>query len=152
MNVPASVLEAKVLVKSRSKSGFPGYASKDQIHEYLQQLNADRPVLEYCLFQPGTFTNYLAYPLQTADHLYISSICLDVVKKQALIVEDGETWRTYTTVQDTAKVVAKALSYPGKWPEIGGIVGGKIQEKDLIKLVEEIRGTFPPIQHGNDII
>jgi nucleoside-diphosphate-sugar epimerase len=126
---------------SRSKSGFPGYASKDQIYEYLQELNADKPVLEYCLFQPGTFTNYLAHPLQTADHLYISCTYLDVVKKQALIIEDGEIWHTYTTVQDTAKVVAKALSYPGKWPETGGIVGGRIKEKDLIKLAEEIKGT-----------
>ncbi|QKX56215.1 uncharacterized protein TRUGW13939_03316 [Talaromyces rugulosus] len=124
----------------RSKSGFPGYASKDQIHEYLQELNAEKTVLEYCLFQPGTFTNYLAYPLQTADHLYISCTYLDVVKKQALIIEDGEIWHTYTTIQDTAKVVAKALSYPGKWPETGGIVGGRIKEKDLIKLAEEIRG------------
>ncbi|KAH8697118.1 hypothetical protein BGW36DRAFT_377972 [Talaromyces proteolyticus] len=124
----------------RSKSGFPGYAPKDEVHEYLQQLNADGPVLEYCLFQPGVFMNYLAHPLQTAKHLYISGTHIDVVKKHVLIVEDGEAWYTYTTIQDTAKVVARALSYPGKWPETGGFYGGRAREKDVVKLVEEIKG------------
>ncbi|CRG85304.1 hypothetical protein PISL3812_02403 [Talaromyces islandicus] len=126
-----------------SKSGFPGYASKDQIHEYLQQINAEKPVLEYCLFQPGTFTNYLAHPLQTADHLYISSTCLDVIKKQALIIEDGETWHTYTTIQDTAKVVAKALSYPGE-----------PFERHVLQIADLEKGEFksswiPPNDHPN---
>ena len=84
--------------------------------------------------------NYVTYPVNTAKYLYITSTNIDVESEQAIIVEDGEELLTLTTVQDTAKVVAKALDYEGKWPEIGGIVGSRIKSKDLIALVEKVKG------------
>jgi len=45
-----------------SKSTFAPYAYKDEIHEHLRELNAEKPVLEFCLFQTGIFMNYIVYP------------------------------------------------------------------------------------------
>src|SRR6266487_1498252 len=126
-----------------SNSSMMGFAFKDEVHEYLRELNAEKPVLEYCLFQPGLFMNYLSYPHKSAKHLYITCVFVDVENKQAFLIEDGEEWLVYTTIQDVAKVVARAIDYPGRWPETGGIVGDRIQTKDLIKLAEKIRGTDP---------
>lgn len=88
--------------------------------------------------------NYLTYPLRTAEHLYMTCTLLDVQERQLIMVEYGETWYTFTTIQDTAKVVAAALGYEGKWPETGGIVGGRIKEKDLFALVERVKGIILP--------
>src|SRR4051812_9272712 len=116
-----------------SNSGMPFYAFKDEVHAHLKELNAEKPVLEYCLFQPGVFMNYLVYPHVTAKHLFISCVGYDVQNGHAVLVDDGEEWRVFTTIQDTVKVVAAAIDYEGKWPEVGGIVGTRIKPKDLIK-------------------
>lgn len=124
-----------------SNTRFAGYAFKDEVHDYLKQVNAEKPVLEYCLFQPGLFMNYLGYPHKTAKHLFITCVFMDVENGHALQVEDGNYWVGNTTIQDLARVVARAIDYPGKWPETGGMVGSRIQMKELIKLAERIRGT-----------
>ncbi|KAK2767496.1 hypothetical protein FQN54_003653 [Arachnomyces sp. PD_36] len=126
-----------------SNSGFAGYAFKDQVHEYLKQVNAEKTVLEYSLFQTGFFMNYLGFPHKTAKHLFITCVFADFDKGHALQVEDGDYWVVHTTIQDVAKVVARAVDYPGKWPEVGGMIGSRIKMKDLIKLAEKIRGTKP---------
>ncbi len=125
---------------------MPGYAFKDVVHEHLKELNAEKPVLEFCLFQTGVFMNYLVYPHVTAKTLFITCIGIDVKEGQAVMVEEGEGYRVYTTIQDVAKVVAAAIDYEGTWPEIGGMVGSRIKPKDLIKLVEKNAGTFSRAQ------
>lgn len=65
---------------------------------------------------------------------------MDVENGHTLQVEDGDYWIVFTTIQDVAKVVARAIDYPGKWPEIGGMVGSRIQMKELVHLAERIRG------------
>lgn len=107
---------------------------------YLRQVNSDKQVLEYCLFQTGMYMNYLGHPHKTAKHLHITCTHLDIENKQALQLDDGEEWAVFTTIEDVAKVVVRAIGYTGKWPETGGITGSRIQTKDLIKLAEEIRG------------
>jgi nucleoside-diphosphate-sugar epimerase len=109
----------------------------------LKELNAEKPVLEFCLFQTGIFMNYIVYPHVTAKHLFISPVGFDVEEGHAIMVEDGEEFRAYITIQDVAKVVAAAIGYEGKWPETGGMVGAKMQSKELIKLVEKHAGTSP---------
>lgn len=130
---------------------MPGYAYKDDIHAYLKELNAEKTVLEYSLFQTGIFMNYLVYPKVTAKHLFITCIGFDTQAGQALMVEDGEEQRAWTTIQDVAKVVAAAIDYEGKWPEVGGMVGSKLKQKDLIKLLEKYSGVsslhLPPRFH-----
>ncbi|KAI9731031.1 MAG: hypothetical protein M1834_005494 [Cirrosporium novae-zelandiae] len=125
---------------TRCDSHFPGYAYKDELHAHLKELNAEKPVLEYCLFQCGVFMNYLAYPKVTTEHLFITCIGYDCEGGHAIMVEEGEDWRVWTTIQDVAKVVAAAIDYEGKWPEVGGIVGSRIQEKELVKLIEKYAG------------
>ena len=82
--------------------------------------------------------NYLAYPNRTAKYLYNSGMFHCPGEGHSLIVDDGEYWETWTTIQDVAKVVARAIDFEGRWPEIGGVVGTKIKPKDLIKLAEEV--------------
>lgn len=74
-------------------------------------------------------------------HLHITCIFLDVENGHALQVEDGDYWLAHTTIQDVAKVVARAIDYPGKWPETGGMVGSRIEMKELVQLAEKIRGA-----------
>ena len=59
-----------------------------------------------------------------------------------MLVEEGEEWRVMTTIQDVAKVVAAAIDYEGKWPEIGGIAGSRMKPKDVVKLLEKYSGTL----------
>ncbi|KMU86848.1 hypothetical protein CIHG_04637 [Coccidioides immitis H538.4] len=124
----------------RSDAYLPGQEFKREVHRYLQDINADRQVLEYCLFQPGLFMNYLAYPYKTTRYLHITPLFLSVKEKQAIQVDDGADWLVFTDIQDMAKVVARAIDYQGNWPEIGGMVGSRIKMKDLIKLVENVLG------------
>lgn len=116
------------------------YGFKVQIHEYLKQINANGPVLEYCLFQTGLFMNYLGYPNKTAKHLHTSGIYHSPGEGHSVIVDDGEGWETWTLIQDSAKVVARAIDYEGRWPEVGGIVGTRIKSKDMLKLMQEVCG------------
>ena len=65
---------------------------------------------------------------------------MDFGAGHALVTEEGLGWHVYTTVQDFAKVVARALDYEGRWPEDGGVVGDRIQQKDIVDLAEKYRG------------
>ncbi|KAK2737810.1 hypothetical protein FQN57_007368 [Myotisia sp. PD_48] len=114
---------------------------KCDIHEYLKQVNSKQAVLEYCLFQPGIFMNYIAAPHRTAKYLFITGLFVDLDKKRAIKIDDGNAWEVYTTIQDVAKAVCHAIDYPGQWPEIGGMAGSRIQTKDLIKIAETIKGN-----------
>ena len=110
------------------------------MHEYLKKINAEDPVLEYCLFQPGTFMNYLSYPHRSAAHLAAQCIGTDIGEKHALMTEDGEAYQVFTTVQDLAKVVARAIGFEGKWPKTGGVVGSRIQQRKIVELAEKHAG------------
>lgn len=100
-------------------------------------------MLEYCLFVPGLFTNYLAYPFQSAKHVRVFEQAFNFHERRALIPEGGEGCvMSLTTVQDFAKVVALAVEYEGEWPVDGGITGGRITIGELIALGEKIRGTW----------
>ena len=126
-----------VFTSSKSNSGFPGFASKDVLHDHLKAINAEKTVLEYCLFQPGSFMNYLSYPYPSAEHLAAQCIGIDVATRQALITGEGDAWEVFTTVQDFAKVVARAIDFEDKWPETGGIVGCRVRQKDYIKMMDK---------------
>lgn len=86
--------------------------------------------------------NYLSYPYISAEHLAIQCVGTDVATKHALITEKGDAWQVYTTVQDFAKVVALAIDFEGKWPEVGGVVGSRVREKDYIELMDRYTGRF----------
>lgn len=121
---------------------LPVYAGKAEIWTYLAELNKDKKVLEYCLFQPGLFTNYFAHPHQTAMHFRSFETHIDFEHRRALAVEGGDNDRvTLTTVQDMAQVVARAVEYEGGWPVNGGIKGTELPVKELLAIGERVRGS-----------
>lgn len=66
----------------------------------------------------------------------------DFNKRRALMLEGGEDYHvTFTTVQDMANVVAKAIDFEGEWPVVGGIKGADFSIGQLIALGEKIRGS-----------
>ncbi|KAJ0418897.1 NmrA-like family protein [Aspergillus carlsbadensis] len=127
---------------ARSSSGIAGYSVKDEVHDYLKEVNKDRKVLEYCLFQPGMFMNYLSFPYPSTKHLQIFGLQYDLQNRRAIVPSDIDCPMTFTTVQDLAKVVAEAVDHQGEWPQTGGISGSRITSSELIRLAESIRGPF----------
>ncbi|KAF5689605.1 2'-hydroxyisoflavone reductase [Fusarium circinatum] len=117
------------------------YSGKVEIREYLKNLNSDRKVIEYTLFQPGGFMDYLCHPYTTAKYITTTVVNVDLVKKHAIVVEgtlDDEI--TYTSVNDIANIVTRAIDLDGEWPVIGGISGDRISIRQLLKIGEELRG------------
>lgn len=99
-------------------------------------------MIEYTLFQPGMFLNYLAYPQKTAKYTTPLNTMLDFEHCRAIVV-DGQadsTFMTFTTVQDLAAVVAKAVDYPAEWPVVGGIRGNRATIAWILDLGHKIRG------------
>ncbi|KAF5584029.1 2'-hydroxyisoflavone reductase [Fusarium subglutinans] len=117
------------------------YSGKIEIREYLKNLNSDRKVIEYTLFQPGGFMDYLCHPYKTAKYITTTVVNVDLVKKHAIVVEDTlDDEITYTSVNDIANIVTKAIDFEGEWPVIGGISGDRISIRQLLKIGEELRG------------
>ena len=131
-----------------SEWGFdstPGmFPFKDAVREHLRTVNANKPVLECCRFQPGFFMNYLTYPRPSARQLHMTCVLLDLETKDAIQVDGGEQWYSFTSVEDCARVVARAIDAEEPWPEHGGMVGQRILVKDLIALVAKETGESAP--------
>ncbi|RVD86156.1 uncharacterized protein DFL_004446 [Arthrobotrys flagrans] len=120
---------------------LPWYDGKGEIRKYLQDLNKDKQVLEYSLFQPGLFTNYFAAPHQTAKHVFAFPLQIDFANRRAIILEGGEDAPiNLVTVEDFANLVALAVEYQGAWPLVGGIKGDEVTVRQLITIGEKIRG------------
>ncbi|CAN9189854.1 unnamed protein product [Alternaria alternata] len=128
---------------SRSESGIAHYSYKDETRKYLEAINKEQDQIEYCLFQPGFFTEYFAVPNATASHLQSFKMFPDFEYRRAIILEGSEdSPLTLTTVGDMAKVVALALDYRGRWPTTGGIRGTQTTISGSLSLAERIRGPF----------
>ncbi|KAK0726670.1 hypothetical protein B0T21DRAFT_372037 [Apiosordaria backusii] len=120
---------------------LPWYAGKAEIREYLAELNKDSKVLEYTLFQPGQFTDYLCYPYKTSKHVHPFQTQIDFDARRAIVLEGSENARiTLITAKDLANVVAKAVEYEGEWPVVGGIKGDELTIGEIIALGEKVRG------------
>ncbi|KAK1624400.1 NmrA-like family protein [Colletotrichum phormii] len=117
------------------------YGFKEETRKYLATINKDKKVLEYCLFQPGLFTNYMTYPFNSSKHVQLFETPFNFYQRRALVVGECEdAIITFTTAQDLAKVVALAVEYEGEWPIIGGVQGAQVSIAQLIALGEKIRG------------
>ncbi|KAL2130864.1 hypothetical protein VTI74DRAFT_5838 [Chaetomium olivicolor] len=120
---------------------MPWYAGKAEIREYLKELNKDKKVLEYTLFQPGMFTNYFTRPYKSSNHIHPMETSFDFEGRRFIIMDGmDDSPMALTTVQDLANVVARAIEYEGEWPIVGGIKGDELMVGQLIKLGEKIRG------------
>ena len=98
-------------------------------------------MLEYCLFQPGWFTNYFTKPYKSTNHITQLDLPFDFNNRRILMADgsDDDSF-TLTTVQDIANVVARAIDYEGEWPVVGGIKGTAITLRQLVALGERVRG------------
>ncbi|KAF7166899.1 hypothetical protein CNMCM5623_000436 [Aspergillus felis] len=120
------------------------YAYKEETRRYLEELNRQQTVLEYTLFQPGLFINYLTIPFKSAAHLHQTELPFDFNNRRVIVPENyDQIYVTLTTVQDLAQVVARAISFEGKWPVVGGVKGTDISLNQLISLGEKVRGGQP---------
>ena len=99
--------------------------------------------MEYTLFQPGLFAKYIAFPYKTAEHLEPLNNMIDFQNCQAIVIDGYDSVMTYTTVQDLAAVVTKAIDLVGEWPVIGGIGGSKGRFSQIIQIGEKVRGMIP---------
>ncbi|TVY21625.1 Oxidoreductase swnN [Lachnellula arida] len=125
---------------SASTVGMPWWAGKDKVKEYLEKVNENEKILEYTLFQPGLFLDYLATPYKTAKHLEPLNTMIDFQNRRAIVVDGHDTVMTYTTVQDLAAVVVRAVDLGGEWPMSGGISGNKLPISQVLKIGEKLRG------------
>ncbi|MCJ1306874.1 hypothetical protein MMC25_000518 [Agyrium rufum] len=120
------------------------YAFKAEARQYLKELNKDKKVLEYTLFQPGMFINYATCPYPSSKHVHAMETPFDLNNRRFLVLDGGENDRvSFTTVQDLANVVARAVDYEGEWPVVGGIRGTDLTVGELIALGEKVRGGKP---------
>ncbi|KAK5658907.1 hypothetical protein OQA88_1721 [Cercophora sp. LCS_1] len=128
---------------SASKENVSFWAKKQQTQDYLEEVNKDSKVLEYTLFQPGLFLDYLASPHKTAKYVTPLDTFIDFHNRRAIVVQGHEdAVITLTLVRDIANLVAQAVDYPGSWPKNGGISGNRLTISELLTLAERIRGPF----------
>ncbi|KEY67597.1 hypothetical protein S7711_08270 [Stachybotrys chartarum IBT 7711] len=114
---------------------------KELIRQYLQEVNQKQKILEYTLFQPGLFLDYLAFPHRTTKYLDPLQTVWDFGKKLAMIVEGHEdAIMTLTTLEDFTAVVVRAVEYEGVWPANGGVRGNRLTFSQIVAIGEKIRG------------
>ncbi|KAL6236743.1 hypothetical protein BDW75DRAFT_205958 [Aspergillus navahoensis] len=126
---------------SSTFSHIPWYAYKASIRTYLSEINKENQVLEYALFQPGLFTNYLGAPHKTMRHIPLLQTPIDFSNRRAILVDGAENAPvTLTTLSDFTAVLVQAIEYEGSWPVISGIAGCTMTLGELIALGERVRG------------
>ncbi|KAK7911073.1 NAD(P)-binding protein [Apiospora marii] len=130
--------------RSKGTTDMGWWDGKQKIREYLEEVNRKEKVLEYTLFQPGLFLDYLAFPHKTAKHVEPLQIGFNFERHRAMLVEGHEdAVMTLTTVADLAAIVARAVEYEGTWPATGGIRGNRLTFSQIIEIGERVRGhTF----------
>ncbi|RSL51287.1 hypothetical protein CEP54_011477 [Fusarium duplospermum] len=120
---------------------MPWYTGKIEIVQYLENVNKDKKVLEYCRFQVGAFMDYLCHPYKGSKYITTLPLNIDLEKKHAIVVEGSlDDEMTYTSVEDIAHVITRAVDYQGEWPTIGGIQGDKITIGELLRIGEKVKG------------
>ncbi|KAK3317009.1 hypothetical protein B0H66DRAFT_520195 [Apodospora peruviana] len=129
---------------SHGKEDLPFWSGKNITQKYLEHVNENQKVLEYTLFQPGLYLDYLASPHRTAKYVTPLETFIDFQHRRAIVVEGHEdAYMTLTAVSDIAGVVAQAVDLEdGKWPAIGGIRGNRVTISQIIGIGEKTRGPF----------
>ncbi|RAK72679.1 NAD(P)-binding protein [Aspergillus fijiensis CBS 313.89] len=122
------------------RSGIKMYDMKLPVLDHLENLNKDKTVIEWGLFQPGLLMDYLAHPCPPSKHFDTFPLLFDLENARACLVEDGSAPLVFTSSADVAKVVARAIDYPGTWTVDGGIVGQRTSYKEVVQTAEKITG------------
>jgi len=66
----------------------------------------------------------------------------DYQGRRGIVIHEHDPTFTFTTVEDLAAIVAKAIEYDGEWPVIGGISGNRVPISKIIEFGEKVRGTL----------
>ncbi|KAL2798712.1 hypothetical protein BJX66DRAFT_294684 [Aspergillus keveii] len=122
------------------RSGIKMYAMKEPVLDHLEELNKDKKVIEWGLFQPGLLMDYLAHPCPPSKHFDTFPLLFDLENARAVVVEDGSSPVVFTASEDVAKVVARAIDYPEPWTIEGGIVGHRTSYKEIVEIAEKVTG------------
>ncbi|KAI1284035.1 hypothetical protein F5Y07DRAFT_97823 [Xylaria sp. FL0933] len=126
---------------SRGLNNMAWWEGKQQVRDYLKEVNERKAVIEYTLFQPGLFLDYLAFPHKTSKYVDPLQTVFDFKNRRALVVDGHEdAMMTLTTVADTAAVVARAVGYDGLWPTTGGIRGNRVSISQILEIGNRVRG------------
>lgn len=119
---------------------LPWYAEKGNIREYLKQINKEKKVLEYTLFQPGFIIDYVVPQGSSTKHLVPMEVWIDFFNCRAITIGGKEGTVTLTTMKDLANVVALAIEYDGEWPVTGGVKGTNVTDSKIIEIGAKVRG------------
>ncbi|KAI0965070.1 NAD(P)-binding protein [Xylaria arbuscula] len=126
---------------SRGTDNMAWWQGKQKVREYLKEVNEGQAAIEYTLFQPGLFLDYLAFPYKTSKYVDPLQTVFDFKNRRALVVDGHENaMMTFTTVADAAVVIAQAVSYDGKWPTTGGIRGNRVSISQILEIGSRVRG------------
>ncbi|OTA99708.1 hypothetical protein M426DRAFT_16173 [Hypoxylon sp. CI-4A] len=118
---------------------IPWYGGKVKTAHYLEAVNKEKKVIQYTRFQPGVFMNYIAHPHKTSKYVVTMPFGFDLEKQHAAILEGShDDVITWTTVEDIANVVARAVEYEGEWPAVGGIRGSRTTVGQVLQIAESI--------------
>jgi hypothetical protein len=133
----------------KNGSQVPLYANKDEIARYLHELGAQNKLngLQYCLFQPSVLADYFAHPFTLSPGLITWPMFIDLEKRRAMLLDDGNHKFTVTAASDVSAILLLALSDPTPWPTIGGMRGTTTTANELIALGKKIRGGEWTIEH-----
>ncbi|KAI1812560.1 NAD(P)-binding protein [Poronia punctata] len=127
---------------SRKTDDMAWWKGKEEVREYLRKVNENQQVLEYTLFQPGLFLDYLAFPHKTAKYLEPLQTVFNFKDRRAIVVDGYEdAVMTLTPVADAAEAIARAIDHDGRWPVVGGIVGNKVTVSQLLEIGAKVRGA-----------
>ncbi|KAK3312309.1 hypothetical protein B0H66DRAFT_396595 [Apodospora peruviana] len=121
-------------------SVFPWYSPKLLMREYLVELNKDKKVIEYTLFQPGMFLDYFANPYKTSKYLTQLEMNIDFQNRRAIVLDGLDYTMVYTALKDLTDVVVRAIEYEGEWPVTGGIRGNLVSASEILAIGEKVRG------------
>ncbi|KAK0632861.1 hypothetical protein B0T14DRAFT_46054 [Immersiella caudata] len=128
---------------SAKTTHLPFWTSKSLVGSCLQQINTPDPVLEYTLFQPGLFMDYLATPYQTSKHITPLGTPFDLENRRAVVVKGHEdAVLVFTSARDIAKAVTMMVEYNGRWPEVSGMRGGRVTFGEMVDICEKLRGRM----------
>jgi len=128
---------------SSSLEELPWYAEKGNVRAYLEELNKEKKVLEYSLFQPGFIVDYLAPIGAATKHLQSMELWIDFYNRRAITIGGTVSAFTLTTMNDLANIVARAIDYSGEWPIIGGIKGTTLPTSKVLEIGVKVRGGKP---------
>ncbi|KAI0528268.1 NAD(P)-binding protein [Xylaria bambusicola] len=126
---------------SRGLDNMAWWEGKQKVREYLEEVNRNQTAIEYTLFQPGLFLDYLAFPYKTAKYLDPLQCVFDFKNRRAITVDGHEdAIMTLTTAADMAAIIAKAVGCDGKWPTNGGICGNRVSVAQILEIGHRVRG------------